>query len=199
MSFRPPTPESLSAVDYRPPRRSWRDPRVEFRQGTYNHAALPKHLEYLGLPNPREWQPHDADWKLPEDWRQIILDGMRERLERLPLVPPVHGHLRALRRVRRQVPLLHRLGRPEEHARAARRAAPVGLSPLFHGGGPPLRRGRRRARPDRGRAQGVVLLLLPVHRVPPLLGVLPVRHRHGGNHDDRPRAAEPGGPATSTG
>jgi Fe-S oxidoreductase len=82
MSTRPPTPESLSAVDYRPPRRSWRDPRVEFRRGTYNHAALPKHLDYLGLPNPRAWQPHDADWKLPEGWQPIIIDGMRERLER---------------------------------------------------------------------------------------------------------------------
>jgi Fe-S oxidoreductase len=41
-----------------------------------------------------------------------------------------------------------------------------------------------RARADRGRAQGVVLLLLPVHRVPPLLRLLPLRHRHRRDHDD---------------
>ena len=29
--------------------------------------------------------------------------------------------------------------------------------------------------------------------MPPLLGLLPVRHRHGGNHHDRPGTAEPGG------
>ncbi len=45
-----------------------------------------------------------------------------------------------------------------------------------------------------GGAQGVVLLLLPVHRVPALLGLLPVRHRHRRDHDDGPRAAEPGRP-----
>ena len=58
---------------------------------------------------------------------------------------------------------------------------------------------RRRARADPGRAQGVVLLLLPVHRVPALLGLLPLRHRHRRDHDDGPRAAEPGRAATSTG
>ncbi len=110
----------------------------------------------------------------------------------LPLLPAVHGHLRPLRGVRRQVPLLPRLGRSEEHAGAARRADPLGLPPLLHARRPAVRRAGGRARPDRGRAQGVVLLLLPVHRVPPLLGLLPVRHRHGRDHDDRPRAAEPG-------
>ena len=34
------------------------------------------------MPNPREWQPMDADWKLPPNWKQIILDGMKERLDK---------------------------------------------------------------------------------------------------------------------
>ena len=55
------------------------------------------------------------------------------------------------------------------------------------------------ARADRRRAEGVVLLLLPVHRVPPLLGVLPLRHRHGRDHHDGPRTARPCSAATSTG
>ena len=82
MAQQKPDPAQLAAVEYIPPRRGWRDPRVEFRKGTYNHAAARRHLEYLGLPNPRDWQPSDADWQLPANWKQIILDGMKDRLER---------------------------------------------------------------------------------------------------------------------
>jgi Fe-S oxidoreductase len=77
-----PKPEQLVQIDYRPPARDWMDPAVEFRKGTFCYSALPKNLEYLGLPNPREWQPFDKDWKLPPDWKQTILAGMKERLER---------------------------------------------------------------------------------------------------------------------
>ncbi len=82
MSQAKPDPVHLASVDYAPPPRPWTDARVEFRKGNYGHAAPRKHVEYLGLPNPREWQPADADWKLPANWKQIILDGMKDRLER---------------------------------------------------------------------------------------------------------------------
>jgi Fe-S oxidoreductase len=36
----------------------------------------------LGLPNARPWSPTDDDWKLPENWQQIIHEGFKERLER---------------------------------------------------------------------------------------------------------------------
>ncbi len=75
-------PEALARVDYRPPNRPWTDPRVDFRKGTFCYSALPKNIEYLGMANPREWQPFDKDWKLPKNWKQIILDGMKERLEK---------------------------------------------------------------------------------------------------------------------
>ncbi|HWT80115.1 MAG TPA: (Fe-S)-binding protein [Candidatus Methylomirabilis sp.] len=75
-------PEQLLQIDYRPPRKDWRDPAVEFRKGVFCYSAAPKNLEYLGLPNPRKWQPFDKDWKLPPNWKQIILEGMRERLEK---------------------------------------------------------------------------------------------------------------------
>lgn len=77
-----PKPEDLVRIDYRPPKRHWLHPSAEFRKGTYCYSALAKNLEYLDMPNPREWQPFDADWKLPADWQKIILDGMKERLER---------------------------------------------------------------------------------------------------------------------
>ena len=75
-------PEDLAQVDYRPPAKDWRDPAVEFRKGVFCYSAAPKHLQYLGLPNPRPWHPSDADWKLPADWKRIILEGMKERLDR---------------------------------------------------------------------------------------------------------------------
>jgi Fe-S oxidoreductase len=77
-----PKPEELVQIEYRPPRKDWRDPSVEFRKGAFCYSAAPKNLEYLGLPNPRRWQPYDEDWKLPPNWKQIILEGMRERLEK---------------------------------------------------------------------------------------------------------------------
>jgi Fe-S oxidoreductase len=77
-----PKPEDLAGIGYRPPGGSWLEPQVAFRKGTFCHAAAPKNLEYLGLPNAREWQPYELDWKLPPDWQRIILEGMRERLEK---------------------------------------------------------------------------------------------------------------------
>ena len=82
MADQTPRPEELTAVDYRPREKSWLDPKVEFRKGTFCYSAHPKNLKYLDLPNPREWQPFDADWKLPPDWKAIILAGMKERLDR---------------------------------------------------------------------------------------------------------------------
>ncbi|MGC8724013.1 MAG: sulfate reduction electron transfer complex DsrMKJOP subunit DsrK [Acidobacteriota bacterium] len=82
MAEQTPKPEELSKIDYHPPKRGWMDPHVEFRKGTFCYSALAKNIEYLGMPNPREWQPFDADWKLPPNWKQIILDGMKERLEK---------------------------------------------------------------------------------------------------------------------
>ncbi len=75
-------PEPLIQIDLRPPRGDWRDPHVEFRKGSYNYSATPKNIKALDLPNPRLWQPTDQDWKLPPDWKRILLDGMKERLEK---------------------------------------------------------------------------------------------------------------------
>src|SRR3972149_3134319 len=88
MAEEAPKPEKLAQVDYRPPGRDWRGPAAGLRQGTFCYRGPPKHLEYLGLPNPRPWQPSDADWKLPADWKQIILAGMKDRLGRFRLFRP---------------------------------------------------------------------------------------------------------------
>ncbi len=75
-------PEEVAQIDYHPPKENWLDKKTVFKKGAYNYAPVPKNWEYLGLPNARKWQPMDDDWQLPENWREIIFEGMRERLEK---------------------------------------------------------------------------------------------------------------------
>jgi Fe-S oxidoreductase len=77
-----PKPDELSRIDLKPPQTGWMETPVDFRPGTWSYSAAPKNLKALGLPNPRGWQPSDADWKLPENWQEIILEGFKERLEK---------------------------------------------------------------------------------------------------------------------
>jgi Fe-S oxidoreductase len=69
-------------IDLTPPAKSWMEPTIKFIKGTYGYPAAPKHEKYLELPNPREWQPNEEDWKLPENWKAILLKGMEDRLNR---------------------------------------------------------------------------------------------------------------------
>lgn len=48
----------------------------------YCYAAKAESVQTLGLPNAREWNPLDSDWKLPENWQEILHEGIKERLER---------------------------------------------------------------------------------------------------------------------
>lgn len=77
-------PEELARIDYRPPQKEWMDPHIDFKKkkGTWNYAGGKKSTAYLDLPYPREWSPTDADWKLPENWKEIIFEGIRERLDK---------------------------------------------------------------------------------------------------------------------
>jgi ferredoxin len=55
---------------------------AEIKPGIYCYGSKPANLEYINLPNPREWSPADEDWKLPENWQEIVLEGLRERIDR---------------------------------------------------------------------------------------------------------------------
>ncbi len=77
-----PKPEELAKVDYTLPKTGWMDTPVVFKEGMFCHGSKPKSLEIVGFPNPRDWRPADADWKLPENWKQILLEGIAERLEK---------------------------------------------------------------------------------------------------------------------
>jgi len=77
-----PKKEELLPGDYQMPKKSWMDTRPDFKPGTWSYGSKPKNLEILDLPNPREWSPADEDWKLPSNWQEIILEGLRERLDK---------------------------------------------------------------------------------------------------------------------
>ncbi len=70
------------------PTRDWMDMPVAFKPGSYAYPAKKDKVEYLNsqkglyFPNAREWSPEDDDWKLPENWKEIIIDGLSERLEK---------------------------------------------------------------------------------------------------------------------
>ncbi|MGB9771438.1 MAG: sulfate reduction electron transfer complex DsrMKJOP subunit DsrK [Candidatus Kapaibacteriota bacterium] len=74
--------ELLQTINLKPKYKNWMEVPVEYRKGTFNYAGSEEALIYLDQPNPRKWQPTDLDWKLPENWQEIILDGLRERLEK---------------------------------------------------------------------------------------------------------------------
>ena len=74
--------ELLSQIDHRPSGAGWMDTPVDIRKGMYCYASNPKSVETLGLPNARPWNPLDDDWKLPENWQQIVYEGFRERLDK---------------------------------------------------------------------------------------------------------------------
>ena len=74
--------ELLSQIGHRPSGAGWMDTPVDIRKGMYCYASNPKSVETLGLPNARAWNPLEDDWKLPENWKEIIHEGFRERLEK---------------------------------------------------------------------------------------------------------------------
>ncbi len=81
MSFKL-TPEELLSFKFGAPTTGWMEQKPEFREGNFAYPGKPEILEEIGFPNPREWSPLDDDWKLPEDWMEIVREGMKDRLER---------------------------------------------------------------------------------------------------------------------
>ncbi|MFC2172464.1 sulfate reduction electron transfer complex DsrMKJOP subunit DsrK [Acidobacteriota bacterium] len=77
-------PDELAQIDYKPPKKDWMDPKIDFtkRKGSWCYPAGVKSLKYLDLPNPRVWSPEDEDWKLPANWKETILKGMDDRLSK---------------------------------------------------------------------------------------------------------------------
>jgi Fe-S oxidoreductase len=75
-------PEELANIDFRPGIKSWLEPTIPIRKGNMNYGAVPKSAEYLEIPCRGRWQPTDEDWKLPENWKEIVMNGLKERLDK---------------------------------------------------------------------------------------------------------------------
>jgi Fe-S oxidoreductase len=73
-------PEELVKIDYKPPRAAWMDTPAEIRKGFFCWGNKVKSLKAVDFPNVREWSVADEDWKLPENWKEIFLEGLKERL-----------------------------------------------------------------------------------------------------------------------
>jgi Fe-S oxidoreductase len=77
------TPEEMTRYDFEPGSEDWLDAsRTKLRKGCYNYASTPQSIEYLNQPNPRKWQPYQDDWQLPENWMEILHEGMHKRLKK---------------------------------------------------------------------------------------------------------------------
>lgn len=74
--------EITDTIDYKPPKTCWMNTPTEMKKGSYNFASVPASIKYLSEPYPRKWQPYQDDWQLPENWKEIILEGLRERLHK---------------------------------------------------------------------------------------------------------------------
>ncbi|SCY72794.1 putative sulfite reductase-associated electron transfer protein DsrK [Desulfoluna spongiiphila] len=75
-------PEEMIKIDNAVPKKSWMDTPPDMSEGKFCYPAKAKTLDYLGLPNGRDWSPADEDWQLPENWQQIIHEGFKERLDK---------------------------------------------------------------------------------------------------------------------
>jgi Fe-S oxidoreductase len=78
-----PKPEETVKIDHTPPPvRGWMDTPIDIRQGIYCYGSNPKNLEAVDMPYPKQWNPTDDDWKLPENWKEIVEEGFKDRLDR---------------------------------------------------------------------------------------------------------------------
>jgi [DsrC]-trisulfide reductase subunit K len=77
-----PKPNELIKISHLPPKTGWMDTPVVFRKGNFSYPAKKKSLDVVGMPYGRDWSPMDEDWKLPENWKEIVMEGLRERLEK---------------------------------------------------------------------------------------------------------------------
>ncbi len=75
-------PEELSKIDYKPPKTSWMDTPAELRKDMFCWGNKEKSLKAVDFPNVRAWSVADEDWKLPENWKEIFIEGLRERVNK---------------------------------------------------------------------------------------------------------------------
>jgi Fe-S oxidoreductase len=80
-----PKPEELAKdIHWDLPAAGWMDNTKidwEATRGRWCYSGIPRAIEYVDFPNPRKWQPSDADWQLPEDWKDRVLSALSKKLD----------------------------------------------------------------------------------------------------------------------
>src|SRR4030042_4303399 len=74
--------ELIANIQPRPPQPGGMNTPAVIRKGMFCYASNPKSVEILKLPNARGWNPLEEDWKLPKNWKEIVFEGLRQRLDR---------------------------------------------------------------------------------------------------------------------
>lgn len=88
MSDIPKADELFTSIDYAPPITGWMETPVDFSPGNWCYPAKPDKMDYMESKLPglwgksREWSPGDLDWKLPANWKETVVNGFRERLDK---------------------------------------------------------------------------------------------------------------------
>ncbi len=77
-----PDADEFIKIDHSTPSTGWMDTPAKIRPGMYCYASNYRSVEALGLPNARRWNPLDDDWQIPDNWQQIFLEGLQERLDK---------------------------------------------------------------------------------------------------------------------
>ncbi len=74
--------ELVTSIDLKPSAQQWMDIPTEIKPGTFCWGAKAKNLNIVEFPNARDWNPSEEDWKLPENWQEIFLTGMKNLLDK---------------------------------------------------------------------------------------------------------------------
>ena len=74
--------ELVTSIDLKPSGKEWMDTPAEIKPGTFCWGAKAKNLNIVEFPNARDWNPSEEDWKLPENWQEIFLTGMKNLLDK---------------------------------------------------------------------------------------------------------------------
>ena len=91
----------------------------QFQEGNLHLFRQSKVPSALGTAQPEEWTVTDADWKTSPRLAEDYTPGYGRTPTQVSFIQTLHGYLRALRRLRRQVPVLYRWRGPKEHAGAS--------------------------------------------------------------------------------
>lgn len=76
--------EEVLDIDHSPSlfKRGWMKTPVDIRPSMHCFAGEPARLKVVDFPNPRVWSAMDEDWKLPTNWKEIVMDAFKVRLDR---------------------------------------------------------------------------------------------------------------------